>query len=319
MSLYEYSTTYVPKYAEPVQIAQEHEAAHWMESEVKLQTDVEQFKTNVLSQQNKEFVNQILRVFTQSDVNVGASYYDNLIPVIKNNEVRNMLGSFASREGIHQRGYALYSDTLGYGEAFHAEFKAQPSMLALLQYVEQPGLGMFRSVFRQVMMEGVALFAMFSALMQFDLKGQMPGMADLVRWSVRDESLHVRGLAWLFRTAWSEARNKNELDAVLKPELYNDARLAYALIGDLMEDVFSTNGSPVITEEQMHRYIGYVLNYRLQQLGMKPITAWNDDPIPEVTALFGRVFGNFFEREITEYSKDNLSGEFSDAVYRRYE
>ena len=62
-----------------------------------------------------------LRLFTQADVAVGQNYYDQLIPKFKNNEVRNMLGSFACREAIHQRAYALLNETLSSPpEEYHA-------------------------------------------------------------------------------------------------------------------------------------------------------------------------------------------------------
>ena len=64
---------------------------------------------NKVSNIEKDYITNILRLFTQSDVAVGQNYYDQFIPKFKNNEVRNMLGSFfACREGVHQRAYALH-------------------------------------------------------------------------------------------------------------------------------------------------------------------------------------------------------------------
>ncbi|MDE5010920.1 ribonucleotide-diphosphate reductase subunit beta, partial [Francisella tularensis] len=69
----------------------------------------------------KEYMTNILRLFTQSDVAVGQNEYDQFIPLFKNNERRNMLGSFAAREGFHQRAYALLNDTLGLPDSeYHA-------------------------------------------------------------------------------------------------------------------------------------------------------------------------------------------------------
>ena len=81
--------------------------------------DVQDWKTK-LSEDEKDFVTQILRLFTQSDVQVGENYHELMIPKFKNNEIRNMLASFANREGVHQRAYALLNDTLGLpDEEFH--------------------------------------------------------------------------------------------------------------------------------------------------------------------------------------------------------
>ena len=40
-----------------------------------------------MSKIEKEYVTNILRLFTQSDVAVGQNYYDQFIPKFKNNEI----------------------------------------------------------------------------------------------------------------------------------------------------------------------------------------------------------------------------------------
>ena len=90
-----------------MQIAEEHEKLHWHTGEVKLQEDVDQWKKGDITDEEKNHITQILRLFTQSDVQVGQNYCDLFIPKFRNHEIRNMLMSFANREGTHQRDYAL--------------------------------------------------------------------------------------------------------------------------------------------------------------------------------------------------------------------
>ena len=83
--------------------------------------DVSDWKTGKVLDSEREYITNILRLFTQSDVEVGKNYYENFVPKFKNNEVRNMLGSFACREAIHQRAYALLNETLGLPDSeYHA-------------------------------------------------------------------------------------------------------------------------------------------------------------------------------------------------------
>lgn len=313
--LTEYSSTYSPKYEQPVLLAKAHEDAHWTEEEVTLQSDVEQWKTGRLSLGDKSYIMNVLRLFTQADVNVGRDYYDILIPVLKNNEVRNMLGSFAGREGVHQRAYAQLSDTLGLGERFHREFLEDPAMMGSHTYMIESSPRSYSEVgiylAKQVMMEGVMLFAQFAMLMQFDLKGQMPGMCDTVRWSVRDESIHVEGLSWLFRQ-WC-AEHPRIVNDEFKRAIYDNARECIQLCDKLIDD---QGDGPSVSATQMKEYVRYVTDYRLNRLGLKPVSHVTKDPIPGVTALFDAVtHGNFFERDGSEYSRNNLSGEFSPSVY----
>ena len=111
--LLEFSETYKPfHYPWAVEITTRHEKMHWIEDELDLSEDVADWKMGKMTPVEKEYVTNILRLFTQSDVAVGQNYYDQFIPKFKNNEIRNMLGSFAAREGIHQRAYALLNETL---------------------------------------------------------------------------------------------------------------------------------------------------------------------------------------------------------------
>ena len=67
MSLLESNTTYKPfKYPWAVTYATEHERIHWIEDELELQTDVNHWKSDVLSKAEKNHITQILRLFTQT-------------------------------------------------------------------------------------------------------------------------------------------------------------------------------------------------------------------------------------------------------------
>ena len=72
--LTEYSKTYKPfQYAWAMEASEEHEKIHWGTWEVKLQEDVNQWNGGEITPQEKDFVTQILRIFTQSDVAVGGT------------------------------------------------------------------------------------------------------------------------------------------------------------------------------------------------------------------------------------------------------
>ena len=137
MSLLEFSKSYRPfLYPWAVELTKKHEEIHWVEDEAELSEDVQDWKTK-LSEEEKDFIVQILRLFTQSDVQVGENYHELMIPKFKNNEIRNMLSSFATREGVHQRAYALLNDTLGLpDEEFHT-FLEYSEMADKLDFMAQ--------------------------------------------------------------------------------------------------------------------------------------------------------------------------------------
>lgn len=117
MSLEEASLVYSPTYHDLVEITIKHEKVHWFEHEAKLINDVEQWKNGTITDAEKNLLKNILRLFTESDVAVGSSYYDKLIPRIRNNEARSMLGCFAARECFDEatevlttEGWKLFED-----------------------------------------------------------------------------------------------------------------------------------------------------------------------------------------------------------------
>lgn len=312
MSLLETSKTYSPIYPEFVEITKTHELAHWHEEEAKLQQDVEQWKTGIITEKEKYFVNSILRLFTQSDVAVGGDYYDNLIPVIKNNEARNMLGSFAGREGVHQRAYALLNDTLGFGEKFYEEFLEYREMKDKIEFMmdvdnSSPKALAF-SVAKQVLIEGVCLFASFAMLLNFSRQGKLLGMGDINQWSIRDESIHVYGLSRIFHQLLKE--HPNIVDDEFKRSIYETARAVVALEDGFISLAFKQGGVQGITEEETKAYIRAVCDYRMLQLGLK--AQYNvENPFDWMEWVTSNMMQeNFFEANTVAYSKNSMVGKY---------
>ena len=219
MTVLEDSKAYKPfNYPWAVELTKKHEEVHWVEDEAELSEDVQDWRTK-LSEQEKDFIVNILRLFTQSDVQVGANYHDFLIPKMRNNEVRTMLASFAGREGVHQRAYALLNDTLGLPESeFHA-FLEYSEMADKLDFMANNNItshtGLALALAQSVFNEGMSLFASFVMLLNFQRFGKMKGMGTIVEWSIRDETLHVQGNAKLFRTFCEEhPRIVNDLSLI---------------------------------------------------------------------------------------------------------
>lgn len=304
--LREYSKTYLPVYHWAVEITKEHEDAHWTEKDAKLQEDVEQWATGKITDSEKYFITQILRLFTESDVSVGKSYYDDIIPTFKNNEVRGMLGSFACREATHQRAYALLNDTLGFGESFYAEFLQYKEMADKHEFMEAKETNPAVRLVKQVLTEGVSLFASFAMLLNFDRFGKLKGMSDIVRWSILDESLHIKGNCAIF----NELRNEEPelftgIDDVAKDVAQHLVRLEDAFI----DKAFGIHNIKGITPEEVKQYIRYVTDYRLSQLKLQKLY-FTANSLEWMNWIVKDAHANFFEREVVSYSKNNLEGEW---------
>jgi len=312
MSLLKTSETYKPfKYPWAVELSKKHEEIHWIEDEAELSEDVQDWKTK-LSDSEKEFITHVLRLFTQSDVQVGENYHELLIPKFKNNEVRNMLSSFAAREAVHQRAYALLNDTLGLpDEDFHKflEYKEMADKIDFMKEGETNShTGLALSLAQSVFNEGMSVFASFVMLLNFQRFGKMKGMATIVEWSIRDETIHVQGNSKLFREFCEE--HPRIVNDELKSKIYSMAENAVNLEEKFIQLAFKGNEVQGLTKKEVRDYIRHIADRRLLQLGMKPLFNQKKNPLPWLDwVLNGASHDNFFEKRVTEYSVAGMEGE----------
>ena len=311
------SETYKPfYYSWAVDLTVRHEKAHWIEDEIDLGEDVGDWKTGKVTDVEKDYITNILRLFTQSDVAVGQNYYDQFIPKFKNNEIRNMLGSFANREGVHQRAYALLNDTLGLPDSeYHAflEYKEMTDKIEFMQKADtttQRGLAL--ALAKSVFNEGVALFASFVMLLNFQRVGKMKGMGKVVEWSIRDESMHVEGNSRLFKAFVAE--HPKLVDNEFKKEIYVMAKNVVKLEDKFIQLAYAMGEIEGLTMEEVKTYIRYITDRRLLQLGLKTNFKVKNNPLPWLEwILNGADHTNFFENRVTEYEVAGLTGSWDNA------
>ena len=315
--LMEFSETYKPFYYPwAVDLTSRHEKSHWIEDELDLSEDVADWKGNKMTNNEKEYITNILRLFTQSDVAVGQNYYDIFIPRFKNNEVRNMLGSFASREGIHQRAYALLNETLGLPDSeYHAflEYKEMTDKVDFMMDNDSNTLtGTGLALAKMVFNEGVSLFASFVMLLNFQRFGKMKGMGKVVEWSIRDESMHVEGNAKLFKAFCAE--HTRIVDDEFKAAIYAMAKKSVRLEDKFIDLAYEVGDMEGLGKEEVKEYIRYITDRRLLQLGLKPNFKVKENPLPWLEwVLNGADHTNFFEGRVTEYEVAGLNGSWHEA------
>jgi ribonucleotide reductase beta subunit family protein with ferritin-like domain len=320
--LTEYSKTYKPfKYQWAMQFTEDHEKIHWGSWEAKLQEDVKQWKSETISKQEKDHITNILRIFTQSDVAVGGNYCDIFIKEFKNNEIRNMLLSFANREGTHQRSYALLNDTLGMHESEYSAFLSFKEMSTKIEFMTDPPKTLANKdqklafeLARSVCNEGMSLFSAFVMLLNYQRFGKMKGMCEIVEWSIRDETKHVEGMVKLFHTYCEE--NPQVVDDTLKSYIYTNYKLAVSLEDSLIDMIYPDDKLLELSSSDIKLYVRYLADRRLLQLGLKPIFKQKTNPLPWLDWIVsGDSFKNFFEGTVTDYNASGMIGDFDTDLY----
>jgi glutaredoxin 3 len=314
MSMFEPSKAYKPfLYPKAVEMTVESERMHWTEEELELADDVNDWKLNRLTPSEKDFITQILRMFTQSDVNVGTFYLEVLIPQFRNNEIRNMLASFVCREGTHQRGYALLNDTLGLPEGDYTAFLDYKEMADKHEFMldadPSTKIGLARALAKAAVNEGISLFASFAMLLNFQRRGLMKGMGKVVEWSIKDETKHVEGIAYLFRTLCNEFPEIVTDD--LKGSIYQMLRDGVDLEDAFIDLAYAMGPVEGCAKEDVKQYIRFIADRRASMLGLKEIWGIADNPLPWIDVLINaKDHTNFFENKVADYEVGALSGEW---------
>jgi ribonucleotide reductase beta subunit family protein with ferritin-like domain len=223
-----------------------------------------------------------------------------------------MLTSFVNREFVHQRAYALLNDTLGLPEEEYSAFLDYKSMKDKIDFMGDIDInshaGIAKAIARSVMNEGMSLFSAFAMLLNYQRTGKMRGMCEIVEWSVRDETMHCDGMVQLFREFCNE--HPRIVTDDFKADIYQMFRDGVALEDKVIETAFEMGTVEGITPEEVKRYIRYIADRRLIQLGLKGNWKIKENPLQWLEwVLNGDSFKNFFEGTVTDYNAAGLEGD----------
>ena len=285
---------------------------HWFPEDVPLHNDVKDWQN--MTDEEKNLLTQIFRLFTQSDVDVSAGYVDRYMKIFKKPEARMMMGAFNNMESIHQHAYSLLLDTVGMPEIEYKAFAEYEAMADKHEYVDAVRVtkGDKRSIAKALAIysgftEGLQLFSSFIILLNFPRFGKMKGMGQIITYSIRDESLHVEAMTKLFREFIQE--NIDIWTDDFKAEIYQACREMVDLEDRFLDLVFEQGDIEGLTKKEMRQYIRYIADRRLLQLGLKPNYNVKDNPLGWLDEVLGVEHQNFFEGRATAYMKAGLRGD----------
>jgi len=289
---------------------------HWLPEEVPLADDVKDWKA-VLSPDEKHLLTQIFRFFTQADIEVNNCYMKQYSRVFKPTEVQMMLAAFSNMETIHIAAYSHLLDTLGLPDTEYQAFLKYKEMKDKYDYMQQFGVETKDGIARTLaafgaFTEGLQLFASFAILLNFQRFGKMKGMGQIVAWSARDESLHTESIIRLYRTFLQENPEVETDD--LHREIYKICDKIVTLEDAFIDLAFSVGGVEGLTANEVKRYIRYIGDRRLSQLGLQPMYKIEKNPLPWMDEILNGVeHTNFFENRVTEYTKAATTGSWEEA------
>lgn len=292
-----------------------HEQSHWLHTEVPMLEDVKDWK-NKLTNEEKHFLTNIFRFFTQGDVDVAGGYVNNYLPYFPQPEVRMMLAGFAAREALHVAAYSHLIETLGMPESTYNEFYHYTEMKEKHEYFMSIAGQDSKTIAQQIaafsaFTEGMQLFSSFIMLLNFPRHGKMRGMGQIVTWSIVDETMHAESMIKLFRTFIEENRDIWTDD--LKKQIYTIAEKMVELEDRFIDLAFSMGPMEQLSSADVKHYIKYIADRRLISLGLKGIFKVKKNPLPWVEEMINApTHTNFFENRATDYAKGALTGSWAE-------
>lgn len=284
----------------------------WEPHEAPMADDIKDWN-KVLTENERSLLTQLFRFFTQADVDIARGYFEKYAPRFPHPEIRMMFGVFIDMEANHIDAYSTLIDTLGLSEGEYRAFQEYKAMRDKHEYMFERDTGksiadlaVDMAVF-SAFGEGMQLFSSFAILLSFQKRGLMKGMTTIVEWSLRDESHHVESMIRLFHELVKE--HPRVWNDETKQRIYETCRQMVKLEDAFIDQAFSIGPVDGITPEEAKKYIRYIADRRLLQLGLKPNYRVKENPLPWLDWIMNApTHTNFFEQRSTEYGKGEIEG-----------
>ena len=274
------------------------QACIWTAEEIDLSADLDDWR-NVLSEDEKYFVKNVLAFFAASDGIVNENLAENFVKEVQYTEAKFFYGFQIMMENVHSETYSLLIDTYITDPAEkHKLFHAIDTIPAVqkkaewaLKWIGSPHFQERLVAFAAV--EGIFFSGSFCSIFWLKKRGLMPGLSFSNELISRDEGMHTDFAVLL--------HNKYLANKV------SEARIKEIITGALeIEKEFITESLPVrligMNSDLMKQYLEFVADRLLVDLGCSKVYGVeNPFDFMQNISLQGKT--NFFEKRVGEYQK----------------
>ena len=295
-------------------------ANNWMPSEVPMGKDIEVWKSNLLSADERHVIMRNLGFFSTAESLVGNNIVLAIFRHVTNPEARQFLLRQGFEEAIHTHAflYIVESLTLDHGEVFnmynevnsiHNKDKFE---MELTQEVLDPHFSTATPEGAQkflenligyyIIMEGIFFYSGFAMILSFLRQNKMVGIGEQFQYILRDETVHlnfgidlINGIKEENPELWT---NQFQTAMIKKIKQAVELEIQYA------EDCLP-RGILGLTAPMFRDYVQHIADRRLERIGLKAIyRSKNPFPWMSETIDLGKE-KNFFETRVTEYQSSS--------------
>jgi ribonucleoside-diphosphate reductase beta chain len=301
-------------------------ANNWMPTEISMAKDIEQWRSDLLTNDEKLVVKRSLGFFAGSESLVANNLLLSVFKFVTDPECRQYILRQAYEESLHNLTVVYCCDSLGLEiEEVYEAYNSIPSIKAKDTFLMNICTDINRVDFNintlegkreflrnlityYVICEGIFFFSGFAMLLSFNRQNKLPGVGEQIQYTLRDESLHIKfGIKLINRIRednpkiWTKAFEKETLDHIDK---------AMELELDYARDVLP-NGILGLNSEMFIDYVQYIANRRLESLNLPSQYEDTKNPFPWMSEIIDlEKCKNFFETRVTEYAVGNIEDDF---------
>ena len=286
----------------------------WNPREISMANDRKQW--NTLSEEEKRAFRYIIGQLASLD-SIQAEYCNQAKEYIHDPSISHAIGTIEFQEVLHNESYSYIFQSLPIPfEESNKVFdlwrkdevlKERNKLLfeVYKEFIESKTVENFlKSLIADIILEGLYFYSGFAYFYNLKRHGLMDGTYQMVQYINRDEHIHVGFFAQLFKEITrEEGVNIKELEPFAH-ELFKKAselEVKWSKYG------IGQRAYRNVTLEEVEGYIKFYTDYRLKQLGFKPLYNQKTNPlkwISQMTAINkGKV--DFFESKSRTYTKVN--------------
>jgi len=317
------------KYQWAYELYKTMKANHWEPEDIPMQKDVEQWRdsTGEITDIDRWIIKMAVGYFSAAEGIVGDNIIHVTREVVTAPELKLVLGRHAHEENIHADSLVYMISSLGLNphecEAMFEDIptiKAKNSLVVnnsralrrdidLTDTANQQELAKNMFLFGQCM-EGTQFYGLFGMVLSLYRQNKFPGIGQMFRYTLRDESNHISVFKHLLMDLIEE--NPAIWTHAFQDDLIDLMKEAVRLEKEFISDCLPVNAVGLSAEE-FTKYIDYIADRRLESVGLPTLNKGIQNPLPWLAEMMDiRKEQNFFEGRVTEYQKSSALGTVDD-------
>jgi ribonucleoside-diphosphate reductase beta chain len=292
-------------------------ANHWLPTEIGMQVDIEQWKSETaLTPDERDAFQTVLGFFTTADSIAANNIVMAIYKHMTSPECRLYLLRQGFEEAVHTHAYQYIVESLGLNEGkIFNMYREVESIYDKASFILTFNEGIFNPNFKTgtlkddqkfvenlvvacLIMEGIFFYSAFAVMFGFQRQKKMVGSAEQIQYIMRDESVHLNFGISLINGI------KTEQPEIWTPEfqqhVINLVKEATELEYTFAQTVFP-KGIFGMNADGFKQYIEHIADRRLQAIGL-PAQYGVANPFPWMSeAVDLNKEKNFFETRVIEY------------------